>query len=352
MHRAKRTSAAAQLTLFIAPILCLALGLLLAVPAPAVGAAEPLIIYSGRGEKFTKPIVETFQRVTGIPVNYQIGRSGALLAKIREEGARTPADVFITIYAGVLEQARKAGLLMRYDSPSARQIPAQFRAKDYSWVAISARTRVVVYNPNLVDPQKEGLTSLLDLAHPKWKGKVATVTSANQSFIGGLTVMYSLLGPEKVERFLRGLKANSKGLVFPKHTPIVSAVAAGQVPLGYVNHYYYYRHKAKKPNAPIEILYLDQGQKGMGAAITIAGAAILKATDNPAAAKRFIDFLVSPLGQKIFAEVNLEYPVSPTVPTHRSVLKRSAIKLAPVHLSLAADAREKAIALIERVGLE
>ncbi len=317
---------------------------------PAVDAAESLIVYSGRGEKFTRPTAEAFTKQTGIPVQMQTGKSAAILAKLRVERDKSPADIFITNYVGVLEEARKHDLLAPVTSPMVEQIPAEFRAQDHTWLAFSARLRVIVYNTDMVKP--DAISSLLDLAEAKWHGKVGTVTSGNQSFIGGLTALYALHGAEKTEAFLQGLKANSEGRVMPKHTPVVSAVAAGQFPLGYVNHYYYYRHKAKNPDAPLGILIPDQGDAGMGAVVTVAGAAMLKSSKNREVAQKFMTFLISPAGQEIFAKVNYEYPVNPKVTAHEAVVPRDRIKLAPVNLAQAFGSRAQAIALIEKVGLE
>ncbi len=324
---------------------------LIILAIPQLSHAEPtLTIYSGRGERFTRPVLQAFTEQTGIAVRMQTGSSAALLAKLREEGTRSPADVFITNYVGVLEEARKHDLLTPCTSPMVAQIPAEFRATDNTWLAFSARMRVIVYNTNLVQPG--GITSVLDLADPKWHGQVATVTSGNQSFIGGLTALYAVLGEKKTTAFLQGLKANSRGLVMPKHTPIVKAVAAGQVPLGYVNHYYYYRYKAKQPQAPLGIVFPDQGPEGTGSVVTVAGAAILRASKHQETAQRFMEFLIAPQGQQIFAEVNYEYPVNPQVPAHPAVVPRQTLKLAPVNLALAYASRTRAIALIEQVGLE
>lgn len=311
---------------------------------------DALIIYSGRGERFTRPITKAFTARTGIAVQFQTGKSAALLAKLRIEGAKSPADIFMTNYVGVLEEARKYALLEPVTSPLVEQIPPEFRAPDNAWLAFSARLRVIVYNTTMVQPGE--VTSLFDLAEAKWHGKVGTVTSGNQSFIGGLTALYALRGAEATEAFLRGLKANTQGRIMPKHTPVVSAVAAGQFPLGYVNHYYYYRHKAKHPDAPLGIIIPDQGADGMGAVVTVAGAAMLKSAKNRAAAQRFMEFVIAPEGQKIFAEVNYEYPVNPDVAAHEAVIPRARIKLAPVKLSLAYANRSQAIALIEKVGLD
>lgn len=334
----------------LAPRGLLALALLVLSGWPVSAAAQTLTIYSGRGEAFTKPVVEAFTEQTGIAVQLQTGASGALLAKLQVEGERSPADVFITNYVGVLEEARRHGLLASVTAPTLSQIAPEFRGVDDTWLAFSARLRVIVYNTDAVQPG--AVTSLLDLADPKWRGQVGTVTSGNQSFIGGLSAIYALQGEAPTEAFLRGLKANSEGQVLPKHTPVVSAVAAGQFPLGYVNHYYYYRHKAKAPEAPLAILIPDQQDGQMGAVVTVAGAAVLKAASNPEAAQAFMAFLISPAGQEIFAAVNYEYPVNPSVPAHEAVVPRDRIKIAPVNLSMAHNSRDKAIALIDKVGLD
>ena len=328
----------------------IALILLAFIGWPVIALSQTLTVYSGRGEKFTKPVLEAFTKQTDIPVQVQTGASGALLAKLQVEGERSPADVFITNYVGVLEEARRHGLLAPVTAATLAQIPPEFRAVDDTWLAFSARLRVIVYNTGMIQPG--AITSLLELADPKWQGQVGTVTSGNQSFIGGLSAIYALQGEGATEAFLRGLKANSEGRVLPKHTPVVSAVAAGQFPLGYVNHYYYYRHKAKEPDAPLDILIPDQQDDQMGAVVTVAGAAVLKAAKNPEAAQEFMTFLISPAGQQIFAAVNYEYPVNPSVLAHEAVIPRDRIKIAPVNLSMAHTSRDKAIALIDKVGLD
>ena len=327
-----------------------ALALAASIAWPLTALSQPLTVYSGRGEKFTRPVIEAFAKHTGIEVRLQTGASGALLAKLRVEGGRSPADVFITNYVGVLEEARRHGLLAPVTVPALSSIAPEFRAADDTWVAFSARLRVIVYNTDAIQPG--AVTSLMDLADPKWRGRVGTVSSGNQSFIGGLSAIYALQGEAATEAFLRGLKANSQGQVLPKHTPVVSAVAAGQFPLGYVNHYYYYRHMARDPDAPLGLLVPDQQEGQMGAVVTVAGAGVLQAAPNPAAAQEFMAFLVSPAGQEIFAAVNYEYPVVASVPAHEAVVPRDRINIAPVDLSMAHASRDKAIALIDKVGLD
>jgi iron(III) transport system substrate-binding protein len=176
---------------------------------PGVRAAAQLTVYSGRGEQFTKPVTNAFTAKTGIPVQVQTGFSAALLAKLQVEKDKSPADIFMTNYVGVLEEARAHELLAPVTSPLVEQIPAPFRAEDNTWMALSARLRVIVYNTNMIRP--DAVTSLFDLADPKWKGKVGTVTSGNESFIGGVTAIYALYGPEKTEGFCAGSKPIHKG---------------------------------------------------------------------------------------------------------------------------------------------
>ena len=132
---------------------------------PLTALSQALTVYSGRGEKFTKPVIEAFTKQTGIEVRLQTGASGALLAKLQVEGERSPADVFITNYVGVLEEARRHGLLAPVTVPAVGGIAPEFRAEDDTWVAFSARLRVIVYNTEVIQPG--AVTSLMDLADPE-----------------------------------------------------------------------------------------------------------------------------------------------------------------------------------------
>ena len=158
------------------------LALAVCIGCPLIALSQPLTVYSGRGEKFTKPVIEAFTNQTGIEVRLQTGTSGALLAKLQVEGERTPADVFITNSVGVLE-ARRHCLLAPVTVPALTRIAPEFRAADDSWVAFSARLRVIGYNTDIIQPGI--VTSVMDLADPRWQGRVGTVTSGNQSFIWG-----------------------------------------------------------------------------------------------------------------------------------------------------------------------
>ncbi|MCH8882158.1 MAG: extracellular solute-binding protein [SAR324 cluster bacterium] len=324
------------------------LGLLAGVALPWPAAADELVIYSGRGERFTRPIVEAFEAATGIATQTLVGDSNQLLTRIEEEGERTQADVFLTNYAGLLDIARRRGLLQPYRSPAGERVPPEFHGPDDTWIAASARARVIVYNTDRVDPAR--LSSMLDLADPEWEGQLGITVSSNASFIGGLAAMIKQEGTERVRGFLEGIKPNAGKSVYPTHTPLVSAVARGEGAIGLINQYYYYRALAKNPALPLAIVYPDQ--ETHGATVTVSGLAILRHAHNVPSARRFVDFVLSDAGQKLFAEVNYEFPVSPTVPAHPLLPQPGTVKFSPVSQALQVEAIDEAVALIKSVGLQ
>ncbi|MCZ6841523.1 MAG: extracellular solute-binding protein [SAR324 cluster bacterium] len=311
-------------------------------------SAEQLVVYSGRGEKFTKPVVKAFSAATGVEVQTLVSNAGQLLARIQVEGERTPADVFMSNYAGTLDRARRLGLLQPYASPMLKHIPERYVGPQRTWFGASARARAIVYNTDIFS--KQPVRSMLELAEPRWRGKLGITVSTNGSFVGGLATMIGQHGEKRVRAFLEGIKANAGDNVFPKHTPIVSAVARGEIALGLVNHYYYYRAIAKNGRAPLGIIFPDQD--GAGAPTTISGLAILKHAKHLDAARKFVDFVLSPRGQRLFAEVNYEIPVSRDVMAHRLLPPRDSIRLAPVGQGLKVESIDLAIELIRTVGMQ
>lgn len=313
-------------------------------------AADSLTVYSGRAERLIKPVLDTFQQKTGISIRMLTSGSTELLNRLQAEGKRTPADVFITNEAGTLERARELHLLRPVNMKEVeRAIPSPFRAPDNSWVGLSGRIWVIVYNTSLVNP--DNLDSLLDLANPKWKGKLAIPTAGNEYLQAGISVIRAAKGEQTAEIFLKGIKDNAGNFIFGKNRQIVDAVAKGKVALGIVNHYYIFRHLEKDPKAPIALLLTDQGPDGMGTIMNAAGIGVIAHTTHLAEAKRLVQFLVSQAGQKMFAELNKEYPLHSAVQTDPSLPPRKSFRVAEVPLARLAELREPTMTLIERAGL-
>ncbi|MBV6468799.1 MAG: putative binding protein component of ABC iron transporter [Nitrospirae bacterium] len=330
----------------------LSFGILLAsfFPIPSVGAAEKLVVYSGRAERLIKPVLDEFQAKSGIQVELLSSGTTELVNRLQAEGDNTPADVFLTNDAGSLEHARELKLLRPMNMREVeRAIPPQFRAPDNSWIGLSGRFWVVVYNTNLVKPSQ--VTSLLDLAQPQWKDKIAIPNSGSEYLQAGVSVIKATFGDERTKQFLQGLKTNAGGQVYQKSSQIVDAVAKGQVAMGIVNHYYIYRHLTTQPGAPIAALMTDQQEGGMGAIMNVAGIGVTRASKRVDGAKLLIEFLVAQAGQKLFADLDKEYPLHPEVKADPALVDRHSFRAAMVPLARLAELREPTLTLIEQVGL-
>ncbi|NNF96955.1 MAG: extracellular solute-binding protein [Halobacteria archaeon] len=314
-----------------------------------VAAAEELVIYSGRSDRFVKPVVEAFTDKTGIKVVLHSGSSTALLNKLKLEGPRTTADIYISNDAGNLQKGTELKLFKPVDARLADRIPANYRAMDNSWIGVSARARVLVVNKNQNDT--DFVKSVFDLADPRLAGKLAITHSGNESYIAGVTVYMLKAGDEKTSAWLAGMKRNINNSVFNKHSKIVKAVADGKKAIGLVNHYYIYRHLEKHPDAPIQILLPDQGMNGMGVAWNVAGLAVSKYSQRLSSTEKFIDFVTSQAGQQVFASVNREYPTRPGVAAAPEVPAAGSYKIANVPMADLGKYRNKTLDLIEAVGM-
>src|SRR5215217_38406 len=321
----------------------------LALPASAP-AAEKLIVYSGRAERLIKPVLDAFTGKSGIQVELLSSGTTELVNRLKAEGDRTQADLLITNDAGSLEMARAAGLLRPLNMREIdRAIPSQFRAADNSWIGLSGRFWIIAYNTSMVKPDQ--VKSLLDLANPKWKDKLAIPNSGSEYLQAGVSVIRSTIGDDRTKKFLEGLKENAGTQVYQKSSQIVEAVAKGQVAIGIVNHYYVYRHLAAQPTAPIAVLMPDQQEGGMGAIMNVAGVGILKQTPHLDNAKLLVEFLVAQAGQKMFADLDKEYPLHPEVKADPALVERKSFRAALVPLTKLAELREPTLTLIEQVGL-
>ena len=149
-------------------------------------ASDSIVVYSGRSDKFVKPVIKEFSKQTGIKVVLHTGKSTALLNKLNVEGDRTDADLFLSNDAGTLQKGSDLGLFAEIPPALASQIGANYRAKDNSWIGLSARARVLVVNKD--NPLNKDLTSVFDLADPKLKGQLGITNSTNESYIAGATV--------------------------------------------------------------------------------------------------------------------------------------------------------------------
>lgn len=264
-----------------------------------------LVIYSGRSESLIGPLIEQFQAESGIQVDVRYGGTAEMAATLLEEGDNSPADLFYAQDPGGLGVISGAGLLAPLPASILETVQPRFQGENGDWVGISGRARVIVYNSDLLTPADlpdtlEGFTD------PKWKGKIGWAPT-NGSFQSMLTGMRTVWGDERTRAWLAGIQANEP-IVYAKNTPTVEAVGAGEVEVGFVNHYYLYRFIAEQgDDFPARNHFLTGG--GPGSLIMVSGAGMLKNGSHPELAQKFLEYLLSQQGQAYFAQETFEYPV-------------------------------------------
>jgi iron(III) transport system substrate-binding protein len=263
-----------------------------------------LVVYSGRAEKLVGPLLQRFERESGIDLEVRYGESAELAATIAEEGDASPADVFFSQDAGALGAVEQEGLLRALPSAVLERVPPRFRDPRGRWVGASGRARVVAYSTERVKPS-ELPDSILDFTDSRWKGRIG-FPPPNASFQAFISAMRIELGDERTRRWLEAIKRNDPTLP-DNNIQTEEAIAAGEIDVGFVNHYYVYELKAERPGFPVANHFLRSGDPG--SLVNVAGAGILEGADNPAGARRLVDYLLSPAGQRYFATKTFEYPL-------------------------------------------
>lgn len=325
------------------------LTLLLAGLAPAAPTAadQEVVVYSARVEQLIKPMFDAFTKESGIKVKFVTDKEGALLQKLKAEGANTPADVLITVDAGNLWEAANEGLLQSVDSAVlAKNVPAHLKDPKNQWFGLSVRARTMVYNTPKLKPAD--LSTYEDLANPKWKGRLCLRTSKkvyNQSLVA---MMIAEHGEAKTEQIVRGWVANLAADPFPDDTKAMEAVAAGQCDVTLVNTYYYGRLMEKNPKLPLALFWANQ-QAG-GVHVNVSGAGVTKHAKHKAEAVKLIEFLSSPAAQNLFADVNMEFPVNAEVKPDAVVAAWGPFKQNPVNVAKAGELQAAAVKLMDRAG--
>lgn len=277
-----------------------------AVSAPTSASATTLTIYSGREERLIEPVFDRFTAETGIELKVRYGSSLSLASTLIEEGRNSPADVFFATEPGTLGLVAARGILKRLPAATIGKVPSRFSTPSRRWVGTSGRSRVLVYNTEVLTPAQLP-ASTWQLTNPRWKGKVgvAPTNGSFQAFVGAMLHVY---GEDRTRDWLQGLKDNGVRF-FANNTSILQAVGRREVELGLANHYYLTNVLAETPGLPVRNHFFDG--RDPGALVLAAGAGIVSSSKNAVAAQRFVDFLLSRWAQRFIARGPgaAEYPL-------------------------------------------
>ena len=310
--RPRKSAAASALLLAFGAALPL-LGLPSARPAGSAEATK-LTLYSAQHQQMIDMLVQGFRRETGIEIAVHKGEAPEIANQLAQEGSSSPADVYITENSPELLLLEEKGLLAKVDPATLSQVPAKYSSPTGAWVGILARENVLEYNIGAVK-ESELPASLLDLAKPEWKGKVA-FSPTDADFLPLISAVRILKGQDAAVAWLKGLKEN--GQVYDDDEGVVAAVDRGTASVGILNSYYWERFRAETGAAKLHSAIHHFGPGDAGALVNISGAAVLKSSPNQAAAQKFLAYIVSKPVQADVAksDVDFEYPLAEGVPAN------------------------------------
>lgn len=323
--------------------------------AGSARAAQEVHVYSSRHYDSDRALYDAFTKETGIRVRLIEGDADQLIERIRNEGANSPADVFITVDAARLARAAEAGILQPFRSQAVEsRIPAGLRDPGGMWFAVATRARVIMYDKQRGAP--DGLTRYEDLADPRFRGQIC-VRSANHPY--NVSLAASILaadGPERTEEWAKGVVANMARPPQGGDRDQFRAIPAGQCHLAIANTYYLAAFGAsQRPDDQalfqrIGVIFPNQGEGDRGTHVNISGAGLVKTAPDREAATRFLEFLTSDKAQEMFALGNMEYPAVPDAPLHPALRAMGRFRAEPVDAARTNSHAPQALQIMQRAG--
>ncbi|HVL52932.1 MAG TPA: iron ABC transporter substrate-binding protein, partial [Vitreimonas sp.] len=251
------------------------------------------------------PLIERFEQESGIDVRVNYASTTDLAATILEEGDGSPADVFFAQDAGALGALAKEGRLAALPSSVLERADPRFSSPDGQWVGVSGRARVVAYDTRVLS-EDDLPDSILEFTDPAWQGKIGWAPS-NASLQSHVTALRVLQGEDVAREWLEGIQA-SEPRVYEGNSQALEGVAAGEVQVAFVNHYYLMRQLAEQGDEyPVRNYFFPGGDPG--ALVNVAGAGVLTTSQNAPAALAFVEFLLTEESQQYFADETFEYPL-------------------------------------------
>jgi len=276
-------------------------------------ASGEVNLYSHRHYDTDRELYKTFEAQTGIKVNVVHAKAAELLARLKIEGANSPADLFITADVGNLYDAKSAGVLQSIESDTLNKIiPQHLRDGDNQWFALTKRARVIIYNKEKVNPDTLSTYEALGDANFPYKISVRTSANAyNKSLIGSIIAHH---GEDGALSWAKGVVANMARDPKGNDRDQIRAAASGEADIAIANTYYVGRFVTSSDPADQEVAkkvgIFFPNQNDRGAHVNISGAGVTKSAKNRENAIKLLEFLVSPEAQKNFAHANFEYPVN------------------------------------------
>lgn len=331
--------------------------LLLSASANNVSAQDKVLnLYSSRHYQTDEALYGNFTKLTGIKINRIEAGEDPLIERLKNEGAKSPADVLVTVDAGRLWRAEQMRLFQPVTSKLLdSRLPANMRVPNNEWFGFSARARVIVYNKDSVKPAD--VQNYEDLADPKLKGRVCTRSGSHVYNLSLMSALVEHWGEKKAEEWARGVVANFARAPKGGDTDQILAVAAGECGVAISNTYYYVRlMKSDKPEdrkAVEKVGLIWPNQKSFGTHMNISGAGVLKNAPHREAAIKFLEYLASDEAQSHFANGNNEWPVVKSAPlNNRELASLGNLKMDNLNIGALGKNQLVAQKIFDRVGFK
>jgi len=327
-----------------------------AMMSAAVSAAQAaeVNVYSYRQPQLVAPLFEKFTAETGIKVNTIFASSG-LIERIAAEGRNSPADVLLTVDIGRLAQAKEVGITQPVASDTLNgNVPAAYRGPDGNWFALTLRARVIYASRERV---KQDAITYEQLTDPKWRGKICTRSGQHEYSLGLIASVIAHKGEAAAEEWLQGVKANLAHKPSGNDRSQVKSVFSGECDIALGNTYYMglMETNEKEPEqqkwaASVKVLFPNAEDRGTH--VNVSGVSMAKYAPHPQEALKLMEFLAGDEAQRIYAEVNHEYPVKPGVAPSARVQSWGPLTADQIPLSEVAKYRAKASELVDKVGFD
>lgn len=328
------------------------LALLLAATAPAAFAAAEVNVYSNRQDELIKPIITQFEQESGIKVNLVFAKDG-LTERLQREGKLTPADLMLTTDISRLTELVDKDLVQPVQSAVLEEnIPAALRDPADRWFALTTRVRAIYSSKERLG--KQDAIRYEDLAKPEYKGKICVRSGKNDYNVALVASMIAHHGQAEAKAWLEGLKANLARKPQGNDRDQVKGIKDGVCDLSLGNSYYLGKMLADPAQkAWADAVYINfPNQQDRGAHINVSGVAMTKYAKNKEAAIKLMEFLSGDEAQRMYAELNTEYPVKPGVARSALVQSWGEFKADSLPVSDYAKLRKEALTLLDEVKFD
>jgi iron(III) transport system substrate-binding protein len=319
-----------------------------------IQAAGELNLYSSRHYDTDERLYSNFEKKTGIKINRLEDKADALIARMKAEGAQSPADLLLTVDAGRLWRADEAGLLQPVRSEVLEsRIPAWLRHPDGHWYGFSQRIRIHFYDKEKIDPRD--IATYASLADPKLKGKVCTRSSGNIYMLSLMASIIEHKGADEARAWAEGVWNNRARDPAGGDTDQLRGIASGECAVAVANTYYFARALRKEvrgldDEAMARIGWVFPNQSTTGAHSNISGAGVAKHAPNRENAIKFLEYLASDEAQEYFSAGNDEYPAVMGVGLSPSVAKLGMFRSDTLNLSALGENQAQAQKIYDQVG--